>query len=51
MEHMTQWNIHGQKHVINGTYDTMEYTWTETCHNANHGYSSGVWSGCNNTNS
>ena len=30
--------------------DTMEYTWTETCHNANHGYSEGQYD-CDNTNS
>ena len=36
---------------INGTKrDTMEYTWTETCHNANHGYSSEDKSNCANTN-
>ena len=32
-------------------YNTMEYTWTETCHNANHGYSSSNKSNCDNTNS
>ena len=31
-------------------FDTMEYTWTETCHNANHGYSNSS-SSCDNTNS
>ena len=31
-------------------YDTMEYTWTDTCHNANHGYSSSNYDNCNNTN-
>ena len=33
----------------NSTSDTMEYTWTDNCHNNNHGYSSSSYS-CNNTN-
>ena len=37
-------------YAYNSTYDTMEYTWTETCHNDNHGYSTHVWSNCDNTN-
>ena len=38
-------------YAYDSTNDIMEYTWTDTCHNANHGYSSAVWSNCNNTNS
>ena len=37
-------------YAYNSTYNTMEYTWTETCHNANHGYSNSS-SSCDNTNS
>ena len=37
-------------YAYNGTYDTMEYTWTETCHEANRGYSSYDFSNCDNTN-
>ena len=36
-------------YAYNSTYDTMEYTWTDNCHNNNHGYSSSSYS-CNNTN-
>ena len=39
------------EYAYNGTYDTMEYTWTDACHWANHGYSSSNTSNCNNTNS
>ena len=38
------------EYAYNETYDTMEYTWTETCHNANHGYSNSSYN-CDNTNS
>ena len=38
-------------YAYNSTYNTMEFTWTGTCHNANHGYSSANTSGCSNTNS
>ena len=38
------------EYAYNGTYDTMEYTWTETCHEANRGYSSYDFSNCDNTN-
>ena len=38
-------------YAYNRTYDTMEYTWTDACHWANHGYSSSNTSNCNNTNS
>ena len=36
-------------YAYNSTSDTMEYTWTDNCHNNNHGYSSSSYS-CNNTN-
>ena len=38
------------EYAYNSTYDTMEYTWTDTCHWANRGYSN-VSVGCDNTNS
>ena len=37
-------------YAYNSTYNRMEFTWTETCHNSNHGYSSSSYN-CNNTNS
>ena len=37
-------------YAYNSTYNTMEYTWTETCHWANRGYSS-VSYNCDDTNS
>ena len=39
------------EYAYNGTYDTMEYTWTDMCHWANHGYSSSNTNNCSNTNS
>ena len=36
-------------YAYNSTSDTMEYTWTDNCHNNNHGYSSSSYS-CDNTN-
>ena len=38
------------EYAYNGTYDTMEYTWTDNCHNDNHGYSTSSRY-CDNTNS
>ena len=37
-------------YAFNGSYDTMEYTWTDSCHHNNHGYSSYDTSNCDNTN-
>lgn len=37
-------------YAYNGTYNTMEYTWSDTCHNESHGYTSADYSDCNNTN-
>ena len=37
-------------YAYNSTYNSMEFTWTETCHNANHGYNSEDKSDCTNTN-
>ena len=34
----------------NETYDTMEFTWRDNCHQNNHGYSSNDYSNCDNTN-
>ena len=39
------------EYAYNGAYDTMEYTWTDMCHWANHGYSSSNTNNCSNTNS
>ena len=38
-------------YALDSGYDTMEYTWTETCHMANHGYSSYDFSNCGISNS
>ena len=38
------------EYAYNGTYDTMEYTWTDNCHNDNHEYSTSSRY-CDNTNS
>ena len=37
-------------YAYDSTSDTMEFTWTEICHNSNHGYSSSSYN-CDNTNS
>ena len=37
-------------YAYNDTYNTMEFTWTDTCHNASHGYSSENKTNCGNTN-
>ena len=37
-------------YAYNETYDTMEFTWRDNCHQNNHGYSSNDYSNCDNTN-
>ena len=37
-------------YAYNGTYDTMEYTWTDSCHNNNHGYSNNSYNCINTSN-
>ena len=37
-------------YAYNETYDTMEFTWRDNCHQNNRGYSSNDYSNCDNTN-
>ena len=36
-------------YAFNSSYNAMEFTWTDSCHNSNHGYANNIWN-CDNAN-